>query len=76
MQDPNVVIVTSPVGYALWQALPNLICGFGVTALAVYLMVSLSKRYKAVDRFMDSFVVLFCIIMFVLGFVAPEHIRF
>jgi hypothetical protein len=76
MQDPNIVVVTSPVGYAVWQALPNLVCGFALLVLTICVLSNLAKRYKAADYFLNKFGVYVLIIVFVLGFIAPEHISY
>lgn len=76
MQSPTEVVVYSPMTYMLWQSLPNLATGFFAFVLTMFIMVKLAAKFKAVDRFLNKFGIYLFIIVFVLGFIAPEHIHF
>lgn len=75
MQNPTEVIVYSPMTHLLWQSLPNLATAFFAFVATMFIMVKLSAKFKLVDRFMNKFGIYLFIVVFVLGFIAPEHIR-
>lgn len=76
MNQPTEVIVYSPITYLIMQSLPNFLCGFALMLIAIKVLDKFMNNSVKGRKIFNNIVTYVAITVFLIGFIAPEHIRF